>query len=372
VSLQQIIHAEIADRGPIDFARYMDLALYHPELGYYASGLPRTGWAGQFVTSPELDPAFGHLWAAGFEQIWESCGRPPTFTLIEVGPGEGSFSAAVLSAAEGDFAAALNVVLVERVDAVRRRQQTALDGFANVSWISRLDDMDSTQWGCLFANEVIDNMPVRLAENRGGTLVELRVGVRNSALELVPGPPSEEILRFIDGMAAPPADGHRAEIPLAAGAFASRAATTIHSGATVLVDYGDHESGLVERPAGTLLCYSDSGVDDRFLEHPGAKDITAHANWSALARACQEAGASVAGPKLQREVLKALGIDELQDHLRAHANEALRNGSGAAGVRSLSRRGALGTLVDRAGLGGLGVLVAHMGIPAPKFMAPPR
>jgi SAM-dependent MidA family methyltransferase len=137
----------------------------------------------------------------------------------------------------------------------------------------------------------------------------------------------------------------------------------------VLVDYGDSEEGLAERPAGTLLCYSDTGVDDRYLERPGTKDITVHANWSALKRAFDDAGAPVAGPTSQRKVLKSLGADAIQDRLTAEADNALQAGSGAEGVRALSRRGALGALLHPAGLGGFGVLVAHRGIPAPGFIA---
>lgn len=369
--LEQIIRDEIAERGPMGFARYMDLALYHPEHGYYASGRRRTGWQGQFVTSPELDPAYGELWAAGFEDVWEQCGRPSTFTLIEVGPGEGSFAAAVLDAANGYFAEALEVVLVERVEAVRARQQQVLDHHNNVSWISSLDEARNVECGCLFANELVDNLPVAIAEKRAGNLVELCVGMSGSELGLVARPPSDGILTFTRGMQAQLPDGHRIEVPLAAMQFASVATRTIGRGAIVLVDYGDDEAGLVQRPAGTLLCYSDAGVDDRYLEAPGTKDITAHANWSALIRAFGDAGASVAGPKPQRDVLKSLGADDLHDRFKRAADEALQRGSGAAGVRAISRRGALGALLDPAGLGGLGVLVALTGIPAPDFMAAP-
>jgi len=322
------------------------------------------------VTSPELDPAYGQLWATGFEQIWEQCGRPSTFSLVEVGPGEGLFAAAVLNSVEGDFADSLMVLLVERVDAVRRRQREALNGFQNVTWMASLEETGALDAACVFANEVIDNMPVALVENRGGTLVELCVGVMDSDLELVPRPPSDEVLAFIADMEAPLPDGHRAEVPVAAMRFSSVAATTMHRGAIVIVDYGDHESGLVERAAGTLLCYSETGVDDRYLERPGTKDITAHANWSALTRVFDAAGMSVAGPKRQRDVLKSLGIDDLQHQLRTEASEAVGRGSGAAGVRALSRRGALGALVDPAGLGGLGVLAALKGIEAPAFIRP--
>ena len=368
--LEQIILDEVRAYGPMDFARYMELALYHPEYGYYASGHPRTGWPGHFITSPELDPAFGELWAAGFEQIWDSCGRPPTFDVVEMGPGEGSFAAAVLNAVTGDFAAALKMQLVERVDAVRARQAELLAGFQNVTWVNGLDEVAPADAACVFANEVVDNMPVAVLEKRGGRLVELCVSVSESELVLVARPPGEDSLRFAATMQRQLPDGHRAEIPLAAQRFAATAAGTFRRGAVVVIDYGDHEGALVERPAGTLLCYSDAGVDDRFLERPGTKDITAHANWSALARAFAAAGVTVAGPRRQRDVLKSLGIGEFQDRLRTEGDEALKRGSGAAAVRAMSRRGALGALMDPAGLGGLGVLVAYKGVPPLAFIEP--
>jgi SAM-dependent MidA family methyltransferase len=369
--LEQTILDEVLARGPMDFARYMELALYHPEHGYYASGHPRTGWPGHFVTSPELDPAFGELWAAGFEQIWDSCGRPPTFDVVEVGPGEGSFAAAVLRMVSGDFAAALKILLVERVDAVRARQAELLAGFQNVTWVNALDEIAPMDTACVFANEVVDNMPVALVENRGGRLVELCVGAVDSELFLVACPPGEDTLRFAATMQTPLPDGHRAEVPLAAQRFAAAAAGIFRQGAVVVIDYGDHEGALVERPAGTLLCYSEAGADDRFLEHPGTKDITAHANWTALTRAFAAAGVTVAGPRRQRDVLKSLGIGALQDQLRTEGDAALKRGSGSAAVRAMSRRGAIGALMDPAGLGGLGVLVAHKGVPSPAFMARP-
>ena len=371
-TLEGIIKDEISEHGPMDFARYMGLVLYHPEHGYYASGRRRTGWRGDFLTSPELDPAYGELWAKGFEEIWNSCGRPATFHLVELGPGEGSFAAAVLAAATGAFADALKVILVERVAAVRRRQREALNQFPNVAWASGIEEAGSLESACLFANEVIDNMPVALVAMSAGTPVELCVGLQDSKLALVARTPSQEVLRFIAELSAPLPEGHLLEVPLAAIDFAAQAIAAISSGVIVVVDYGDHEGGLVQRPAGTLLCYSESGVDDQYLERPGTKDITAHANWSALTRAFESAGASVAGPIRQRDALKSLGVDGIQDRIRVAANDAIARGSGKDGVRALSRRGAIGALLDPAGLGGLEVLVAHKGIPAPDFMAARR
>ncbi|MGH2729464.1 MAG: class I SAM-dependent methyltransferase, partial [Actinomycetota bacterium] len=91
-TLVDLVRERVRADGPMTFADYMSLALYDPDFGYYASGAERTGWRGHFLTSSELDPAWAALWARGFEQIWDGCGRPDHFTLVEVGPGEGTFA----------------------------------------------------------------------------------------------------------------------------------------------------------------------------------------------------------------------------------------------------------------------------------------
>ena len=114
----------------------MELALYHPEHGYYTSGAVRTGRAGHFMTSAELDPSFGQLWSRGLEQVWKSCGRPDPFHVVEIGGGEGGFAAAILEATTVPF----SYRLVERVEEVERRQRRRLSHFTSVSWSRSLDE----------------------------------------------------------------------------------------------------------------------------------------------------------------------------------------------------------------------------------------
>ena len=116
-----------------------------------------------------------------------------------------------------------------------------------------------------------------------------------------------------------------------------------------------------------MLCYSDSGVDDRPLESPGDKDITVHANWSALRLSLGSAGAEVSGPVPQSVVLRSLGLATVDERLRARSREA----RGAESVRALSRRGALAALVDPGGMGGFGVMTATVGCDTPSFAKEP-
>jgi SAM-dependent MidA family methyltransferase len=350
VTLDDVIRTEIGAGGPITFARFMELALYHPRFGYYFAGRERTGWRGHFLTSPELDPAFGELWAEGFRRVWEGCGSPSRFETVEVGPGEGSFARAVLEHSSGAFGAALSYRLVERSPHARARQREVLND-ERVTWTDSLDDVDEVPAGCVFCNEVLDNLPVHLIEGRKDGVVEGYVDTSGEGFRFVWGEPSSDEVRSF--FAASPAPRVRAEVGLDAVRFVRRAARCFEQGAVVLIDYGDDAERLLARRGGTLLCYSESGVDDMVLDRPGSKDITAHVNWTAVAKALRAGRLEVTGPRTQREVLKDLGLDSVHDRLRV----ATRTGRGVEVVRATSRRQALGVLADPSGLGGLDVLV---------------
>ena len=350
------------------FAAFMSLALYHPHHGYYTAGPARVGWRGHFLTSPELDPAFGELWAGAFEEVWNACGRPDRFEVVEVGPGEGAFAASVLGSVSSPFADALAYRLVERSPALRERQQELLGSFPRVEWSPSITEVPTVPHGCVFANEVLDNLPVHLVEMKDGELREVCVSVAEDHLAFVDLEPSNpELTRYLERCGVRLQEGHRYEVGLAAESFVARVAGMFDAGATMFVDYGDGAEGLARRPQGSLLAYSGQGTDDRVLEAPGEKDITAHANWTAIANACLRARMEVSGPHTQRDILKTLGLPSLHERLREGYAEALAAGRGAQAVNALSRRQALGALADPGGLGGLQVLVATRGIDPPTF-----
>ncbi|MDQ3784013.1 MAG: SAM-dependent methyltransferase [Actinomycetota bacterium] len=368
-ALEQPLLERIHRNGPMPFAAFMSTALYHPRWGYYSAGRPRSGRRGDFVTSPELDPAFAQLWVNGFRQTWEGCGRPRRFCVIEVGPGEGAFAAGVLAAATGAFADALTYHLVERLAVLEARQRRLLGRHGNVSWSPSLREAPVVEHGCVFANEVLDNLPVHLVERRGGRLMEVCAGEVDGELVLVPLPPANpELERYLDRTGLDLPEGHRAEVGLAAESFTRQAAVAIERGAAFFIDYGAEAGELSRRAEGTLVSYSSSGADDRILERPGAKDITAHVNWTAVRNAGEGAGLSMLGPRRQGKVLGALGLWHLDDELgRAHRS-AVAEGRGAEAVSALSRRGALGALADPGGLGALGVVAGLKGIAPPPFL----
>ncbi len=368
--LEESLKSQIRRDGPMPFAAFMQAALYHRRYGYYAGGRPRSTWRGDFVTSPELDPAFGGLWAKAFERVWEACGRPEEFDVIEVGPGEGSFAAAVLDSVEEPFGRALRYRLVEPFATLEQRQRETLAGRA-VEWTRSITELPKRDAACVFANEVVDNLPVQLVERRDGILREVRVGLEQDAFCTTLTPASEPVMAFIERMGLEVREGHRAEVPLAAESFVKRAAAVFGKGALVVVDYGAEAAELSAKPRGTLLSYWSGGVGEDVLSSPGERDITAHVNWSVVRRACREAGLDVTGPTPQRDVLRSLGSADLDRDLKERYAVAVGAGAGAEAIRTISRRQALAALVDAGGLGGLGVMIATRGMP-PSLLADPR
>lgn len=363
--LHRIVLDLVAEHGPLTFAAFQDLALYHPEFGYYARGPERSGWTGDFITSAELDPAFGQLWARAFERVWVEAGRPDEFEIVEVGPGEGGFAAAVLDALPDELTGGLTYRLVERLPALVERQMGLLAAHDACVWCSSVHELKPDQADVVFANEVLDNLPVHLLEGARGEVVELFVGAEGPELVLTPGAPSESrLLDVIERDNVSLDDGARYEVSLEAESFARSCAGALGRGAVIFVDYGDYAPGLATRPLGTLAAYSPRGVDDLVLSSPGERDITSHANWTAISAALAGSGCHVAPTVRQSEVLRALGLADVHSDLGAEHRIAADQSRGADALRALSRRQALGALTDPGGLGGLDVLVGVRGMTA--------
>lgn len=351
------------------FAAFMQIALYDSQHGYYSAGAQRTGWRGHFITSPELDPSFGTLWANAFRDVWVACGSPSKFEVVEIGPGEGGFAQAVLQAADGSFREALTYRLVERTPAVRERQEQLLGAMDNVVWTASVTELPDIPFGCVFANEILDNLPIHLVEMRDEEIHELCVGEEEGELVFVARPPSNpELMDFLDRTGVKLAEGERGEVTLAAESLVARVTARLGAGAVVFVDYGMEADQIAER-GGSLVAYSSSGADTDVLSSPGERDITAHANWTSVVQALQRVGMSVTGPVGQRDVLMALGARDLDVLFKQGYDRAIAEARGADAVSFISRRQALGALLDPGGLGGLQVVAGLKAIVTPAFLS---
>lgn len=393
--LETLIRDEIARDGPVPFARFMALALYHPTFGYYAGGgvaREPVGWSGDYYTSGDVHPLWGWCLARQLHQMWELLGRPARFDVVEPGAGRGLLARAVWAYAlerAPEWAAALHYTLVESVPPENPLHQqragrlaaalSALDtrAAARTRWAGSLvEAVPDGITGCIVANELVDALPVHLVEVRQGALCEVYVALDGRTGRLVErlGPPSRaEVATYLGGYRIPwhgYPDGWRAEVCLAARDWMREAARALARGFVLTLDYGDTARRLYtrDRRHGTLAVYARHQLGERALAQPGAQDLTAHVNFSALVEAGRAAGLRLAGFTTQRALLERLGI-----HVEAAARAARlypaadTDRASDRGQADHLRRGALraavAALLAPAGLGGFRVLVMQRGVP---------
>ena len=302
---QQIRSRVEAAGGWLGFDQFMALALYSPGLGYYANERPKCGSmpasGSDFVTAPEISPAFGRLLAA---QVAEELVRTGTREVWEFGAGTGALAEQLLGAL-GDQVA--RYTIVDLSGSLRARQQERLAPFADkLHWADALPD---EMQGVVVGNEVLDAMPVQLLVRKKGEWFERGV-VWNAAAQ-PPGFAWEDrptALRpplDIDG----PQD-YLTEIHPQGEAFIRTLAERLTRGAAFFIDYGFGESEYYhpQRHMGTLVCHRAHRMDDNPLVDLGLKDITAHVNFTGIAVAAQEAGMDVLGYTTQAHFLINCGL----------------------------------------------------------------
>ena len=295
--------------GWLGFDRFMALALYAPGLGYYANQLRKFGTTPQsgsdFVTAPELSKWFGRTLA---NQVAEALKETHTDTVWEFGAGSGALALQLLEAL-GDKVKCYTIVDVS--GSLRARQQTTLAAYIDkVQWVDALPDQIS---GVVVGNEVLDAMPVQLLHRKNGTWYE-----RGLVWEM-------QALRWNDRAtdARPPIGiegdhDYLTEIHLQAHAFIQTLAdrllvskkNTGKGGAVFLIDYGfpEHEYFHPQRHMGTLMCHQLHRADPDPLSDVGAKDITAHVDFTGIALAAQDAGLHVLGYTSQAHFLINCGL----------------------------------------------------------------
>lgn len=296
-ALVQLIHAEIAAKaGWISFARYMELALYAPRLGYYSGGAAKLGKDGDFTTAPEMSPLFGitlaHVCARLFAQT--------SANIMEFGAGTGRLAFDILSEYQQANIHIERYFIVELSGELRTRQEDLLKGFPQVRWLHAMPEAFS---GVVLGNEVLDAMPVQLVVKGEQAWAECGVSVEGSGDDahfvLNERACDAELLAQIPEAESLPV-GYLTEVHPTAMGFMRSLAQMLLSGrqahgkgaAAILLDYGFpcSEYYLAQREQGTLMChYRHHAHPDPFYL-PGLQDITAHVDFTAMAQAGHESG----------------------------------------------------------------------------------
>ncbi|MGQ0832346.1 MAG: SAM-dependent methyltransferase [Microthrixaceae bacterium] len=370
-TVDDFVRAMVARRGPVGFDAVVEAALYDSAGGFYMTA-GRAGRTGDFITSPEVGALFGLLVARALDAWWTEAGEPAVFTVVEAGAGPGTLAHAILRA-NPSCAGSLRYVLVERSEAQRGLQAARLaleDPAAVLVPLEDPEDPRSRRVGpggpavvslaalprlappcVVLANELLDNLPFRLAERRNGAWLEVRVGVDGPDLVEVLVPLSSRDALRLERLAPSALDGARAPIvDAAAGWVRSARQLAGAEGRVVAIDYAcDTTDELASRPAAewlrTYRLHERGGVPLALL---GSQDITVEVPVDQL-------GARPTSSTRQAEWLRQLGLDDVVAKARRQWRERAGVGDLDA-VRARSQVSEAAALTDPAGLGAFRVL----------------
>lgn len=343
-ALAERIAAECRAQGDwISFARYLELALYDPQHGYYASGAGEPGRGRDFVTAPELSSLFGRTLAHGIAELFA-----PGDAILEFGGGSGALASQILAELEAIGAPQREYLILETSGGLRARQRERLGDRAQ--WLDRLPERFR---GVMIANEVVDAMPVHALAWTAEGIAERGVRVRNGGFEWSERPATGALLEGAQALSIEIPDGGRyaSELSLAGPAWVRALGASLERGAIFVIDYGfpRHEYYHPQRSMGTLMChYRQRAHGDPFF-CPGLQDITAHVDFSALADAAKAAGLDILGYADQAQFLVNCGIADLLE--AEAAQEAAHYAPLAASAQLLLSPAEMGELFKVLALG---------------------
>lgn len=337
--LHALIAAEVGDAGGwISFARYMELALYAPGLGYYSAGSRKLGRAGDFVTAPELSPLFGRTLA---HQVAELLAQDIP-DIIELGAGSGTLAAAMLEELAALDRLPQRYRILEVSADLRERQREFLLARVpalseRIEWLEHLPERINA---VVIGNEVLDALPAQRIRVDRGRVEEIGVSLDDGHFAWSHRPAANALAAIAVAQQLP--DDYETEINLAAQSLVADLARRLQHGALLLIDYGfpAHEFFHPQRNRGTLMChYRHRAHSDPFL-WPGLQDITTHVDFSAIAGAA--AALDLLGYASQAQFLINCGITTLL--AETPATDAARYAPLASQVQQLLSPAEMGEL----------------------------
>lgn len=306
--------------GWLPFADFMDIALYAPELGYYATPRALFGADGDFVTAPELSPLFAACIANGIAGLLEKTGGGD---VVEFGAGTGSLAADLGASLASRGAPVSRYRIVEPSPALAARQRERLARApvtpARFEWLA---EPPSEAWqGVAFANEVLDALPVERFRRRGDGCDAIGVVAASGGFSFEPRPAGVALAEAVEDLQrrlpSPMPAGFVSELRLRQRGWLAAAARSLTRGAMLIVDYGLPRSQYYHpsRAGGTLCGFRRHRRVEDVLVNPGLQDLTAWVDFSALAEDAVACGLELGGFATQAHFLVSTGIErELARH----------------------------------------------------------
>lgn len=288
----------IKSEGKITFARFMDIALYHHEFGYYITNKQKIGKSGDYYTSPDVHPFFGQVLSKQLMEMWSILGEKH-FYIVEIGAGKGLMALDILKYIKQNlpgFYEHLTYIIIEKSKTFKVNQYELLASYKEkINWFDSISCFyDSKGFtGCVLSNELFDALPFHRVYQEGMELKELFVTIDKGKFTEKTGKlSSDKLSNHIKRLKIPLIDGMKTEINLEAMHWIRSIASIIHQGFVITIDYG-YPAHLYYSPSknnGTFLCYYNHSTNEEPLERIGEQDITAHVDFTSLALEGNELG----------------------------------------------------------------------------------
>jgi SAM-dependent MidA family methyltransferase len=344
--LVALIRAEIARSGGwMSFARFMELALYEPGLGYYSAGAHKIGPGGDFVTAPELSPLFSRCLGDQCAEILTDLGGG---NVLELGAGSGLMAADMLNELEALDCLPERYEILEVSADLRERQLATLTERAprHVARVTWLDELPAVTRGVIVANEVLDALPTDRFRMRSGRVQALGVTWTSDRFDWSEAPADPVLERRVREIESSIehgfAEGYTSEVNLRIDPWLRTLAAALDRGMMLLIDYGlpRRQYYRPERRDGTLLCHFRQQYHSDPFICVGLQDIGAWVDFTTVAETASDADLTVAGFTTQAHFLMGLGIEQ---HLKtAGERELIERVSLARQAMLLTLPGAMG------------------------------
>ena len=339
--------ADALEKGPIPFRRFMELALYHPQGGYYCREDSRIGPGGDFYTSPHQSPWLGRMIAPLLEKIWLRMDEPPLLNVWEYGPGEGWLAFDILESARTSQSALKKAIKYTFAEQSAQAQARIGEKFQDSDEVRFAD---ASQYpppgfeGVVLAHEFLDALPVHALIQKEQDIKERYVAQSGQRLQFCEGSLADERLSgWFPDLGVRLSTGQMAEVNLRAFAWMCEAARRMERGAILIFDYGFSAHVLYgpTRHEGALRGYRAHTLVSDVLSLPGETDITTHVDFTSILRAATSHGMELAGFTDQTRFLLGAGLPQAVENWKAEDEEKARR----------ERQSIMG-IMDPTGLGG--------------------
>lgn len=314
--LTAAIRSKITREGPIPFSDFMEMALYHPGLGYYSAGLKKFGEGGDFVTAPQLGNVFARCMARQVVQVGAELGQ---YEIIEAGAGSGILAADLLMALQDNLAPTRYRIL-ERSAHLRQVQKETLERLVP-QWMDRISWLDEPPvegWrGVFIANEVLDALTVERFCVTADGIRQMRVTLADEGFDWQQAPCpqhlQQQVQAILSGLQHPLQTGYCSELNERMPEWLNTVTASMQKGVAIFVDYGYARRDYYQpdRRDGTLICHYQHRAHGNPFSWPGLTDISASVDFTALAEAADACGLEVSGYTTQAMFLLANGLDQV-------------------------------------------------------------